>query len=174
MIDELPPVLRATDLAQWAYEQVDMAPHYPTLIKYAAECKVIVEWGVRGGVSTWALLEGLPADGELWSVDILDCTVPPRVSSDPRWHFIVGDDLDPAVQDQLPMYADLVFIDTSHTYEQTVGELAYAVTFQPARIVMHDYVMEPVQRAADEFCAAYGWKVTANELPFGLATLEQV
>lgn len=163
--------LQATDLDRWAYEQVDMAPHYRTLIKYAHDCKVIVEWGVRGGVSTWALLEGLPADGRLYSVDILDCVVPYAVSSDPRWTFIIGDDLDPAVQAQLPDRADMVFIDTDHTYEQTVGELAYAATFDPARIVMHDYVMDPVRQAANEFCAREGWVVAANELPFGLATL---
>lgn len=165
-------VLEAVDLRQWADENVDMAPHIATLTRWARKAKVIVEWGVRGGVSTWALLDGLPEDGTLWSVDIDACTVPPRVSSDPRWIFLVGDDLDPAIQAQLPDHADLVFIDTSHTYEQTVGELAYAVTLTPARIVMHDFVMEPVARAAYEFMARENWKLIDNELPFGLATLE--
>ena len=165
-------VLEATDLRQWADENVDMAPHIATLTRWAREAKVIVEWGVRGGVSTWALLDGLPDDGVLWSVDIDRCTVPPRVSSDPRWHFVVGDDLDPAIGAQLPDHADLVFIDTSHTYEQTVGELAYAARLTPARIVMHDFVMEPVARAAYEFMAREDWRLVDNELPFGLATLE--
>lgn len=163
--------LDATDLQSWADEQVDMAPHYRTLTRYALECISIVEFGVRGGVSTWALLDGLPADGLLYSVDVIDCIVPPRVSADPRWFFFVGDDLDPVIQRKLPKLADLVFIDTSHTYEQTVGELAYAATMRPARIVMHDYVMEPVAQAATEFCAREGWAVVDNELPFGLATL---
>jgi predicted O-methyltransferase YrrM len=131
----------------------------------------VVEWGVRGGVSTWALLTGLPADGQMWSVDIELGDLPVPVSTDPRWTFILGDDLDPAVQAQLPDTADMVFIDTDHTYDQTVGELAYAATFNPARIVMHDYVMDPVRQAADEFCAREGWTVVAMEEPFGLATL---
>jgi cephalosporin hydroxylase len=163
--------LGAVDLQAWADENVDMAPHYRTLIQYALECQTIVEWGVRGGVSTWALLDGLPADGVLWSVDVIPCIVPPRVSEDPRWRFLVGDDLDPAIQAQLPDKCDLVCIDTSHEYEQTVGELAYAVTLEPRRIVMHDYVMEPVLRAANEFIEREGWKLVANEMPFGLATL---
>jgi predicted O-methyltransferase YrrM len=163
--------LEAVDLDAWAYENVDMHPHYRTLTRYAQECTTIVEWGVRGGVSTWALLDGLPADGRLYSVDVIDCIVPPRVSTDPRWIFLVGDDLDPVIQRQIPNTCDLVFIDTSHEYEQTVGELAYAATMKPARIVMHDYVMEPVGRAATEFCAREGWTVVDNELPFGLATL---
>jgi predicted O-methyltransferase YrrM len=167
----MPGSLEATDLQSWADENVDMAPHYRTLTKYARECTVIVEWGVRGGVSTWALLDGLPEDGLLYSVDVIDCIVPPRVSSDPRWHFLVGDDLDPVIQARLPDSCDLVFIDTSHEYEQTVGELAYAADLHPARIVMHDYVMEPVLRAGTEFCAREGWTVVDNEMPFGLATL---
>ncbi len=163
--------LDAPSLEAWAYVQVDMHPHYPTLIRYASECQTVVEWGVRGGVSTWALLEGLPPDGRLYSVDIVLGDLPVPVTSDDRWTFILGDDLDPAVQAQLPDTADMVFIDTDHTYPQTVGELAYAQTFNPARIVMHDYVMDPVRQAADEFCAREGWAVIANELPFGLATL---
>jgi predicted O-methyltransferase YrrM len=166
------PVLEATDLRQWADEQVDMAPHIDTLMRHAREANVIVEWGVRGGVSTWAILDAMPADGHLYSVDIIDCVVPPRVSEDPRWTFLVGDDLDPVIQAQLPPLADLVFIDTSHTYEQTVGELEYAMLLRPKRIVMHDYVMPPVAQAADEFCAREGWTVVHNEMPFGLATLE--
>jgi predicted O-methyltransferase YrrM len=164
--------LDQTSLREWADEQVDMAPHIQTLTKWAAQAATIIEWGVRGGVSTWALLDGLSPDGSLWSVDVVDCVVPPRVSEDPRWVFIVGDDLDPVVIRQLPKTCDLLFIDTSHTYEQTVAELALAVTFKPKRIVMHDFVMEPVARAAYEFMARESWRLVDNELPFGLATLE--
>src|SRR5688500_20262545 len=91
-----------TDLRQFAFDQVDMAPHYQTLIRLARDCHTIIEWGVRGGVSTWAFLDGLPADGVLVSVDIVDCVVPRRVSEDPRWTFLVGDDLDPTIRAQLP------------------------------------------------------------------------
>ena len=165
------PARDATNLSQWAAANVDMAPHIATLTKLARASRTIVEFGVRGGVSTWAFLDGLPATGSLYSVDIVDCDVPPRVSADPRWTFIVGDDLDPAVQAQLPDRADLVFIDTSHEYKQSVAELAYAQTFLPDLIVMHDYVMEPVLRAGTEFCEREGWRVAANEMPYGLATL---
>jgi predicted O-methyltransferase YrrM len=160
-----------TDLGHFAYDQVDMAPHYQTLIRVARECKTIIEWGVRGGVSTWAFLEGLPADGKLVSVDIVDCVVPRRVSEDPRWTFIVGDDLDPEVRAQLPETADVVFIDTSHTYEQTVAELGIVLDYQPAKIVMHDVNQPQVRQAVDEFCAREGWRMAAYEDPYGLATL---
>ena len=165
-------VLDYADLGVFARDQVDMAPHIDTLIRLASEARTIVEWGVRHGVSTWAFLDGLPEDGRLFSVDVYRSTVPPRVSSDPRWTFILGSDTDPAIRPLLPDHADIVFIDTSHTYEQTVAELAAALDCSPSKIVMHDYVMEPVERAASEFCAREGWRLVANELPFGLATLE--
>jgi predicted O-methyltransferase YrrM len=160
-----------TSLDHFAYDQVDMAPHFRTLIRYARECRTIIEWGVRGGVSTWAFLDGLPEDGLLVSVDINDCVVPRRVSQDPRWVFIVGDDLDPAVRAQLPPTADIVFIDTSHTYEQTVAELEIAPDYRPDRIVMHDVNQPQVRQAVDEFCAREGWTMAAYEDPYGLATL---
>ena len=161
--------LAATNLHSFATEWVDCVPHYPTLTRHARDAKVVVEFGVRGGVSTWALLDGLPADGVLVSVDIIDCVVPPRVSADPRWTFLVGDDLDPAIQAQLPDHADLVFIDTSHTYEQTAAELAFSSTLTPDRIILHDYALDAVRRAVDE-C---GWRVAEYEQSqWGLVVLE--
>lgn len=166
-------VLEATDLATFANDWVDCVPHYPTLTRLASEAQTIVEWGVRGGVSTWALLDGLPSDGRLYSVDIDACIVPPRVSGDPRWTFIVGDDLDPLVQAQLPTSADLIFIDTSHTYGQTVAELALALTIGPKRIALHDYELDAVRRAVNEFCSREGWHIAINEQStWGFVVLE--
>jgi len=163
--------LEATSLQEWADEQVDMAPHYRTLIRYAERCTTIIEWGVRGGVSTWAFLDGLPPEGRLVSVDIIPCVVPPRVSEDERWTFIIGDDVAPQVVMQLPETCDLLFIDTSHTYRQTVKELELAPRFEPHMIVMHDVNMDEVRQAVDEFCEREGWKIAGYEEPFGLATL---
>ena len=165
--------LAATDLHAFATEWVDCLPHYPTLTRLAREASVIVEFGVRGGVSTWALLDGLPQDGHLYSVDIDDCVVPPRVSGDPRWTFIVGNDLKPSTQAKLPAHADLVFIDTSHTYDQTVGELAYSLTLTPSQIALHDYALADVHRAVDEFCTQEGWHVALHEQSqWGFVVLE--
>lgn len=161
-------------LQAYAEHWVDMAPHVATLAGLAAEARTVVEFGVRGGVSTWAILDGLPSHGRLWSVDVNPCTVPVRVAHDGRWTFLEGDDLDPQIQAALPPRADLVFIDTSHEYQQTVAELAYAVTLDPRRIVLHDYVMQSVEQAASEFCQRESWRLVDNELPFGLATLEPI
>jgi hypothetical protein len=37
----------------------DINEHLPTLYKYATECETILETGVRGCVSSWALVYGL-------------------------------------------------------------------------------------------------------------------
>lgn len=155
-----------------------MVPHLESLTAAAAEASTIVELGVRGGVSTWALLDGLPEDGWMWSVDIEECSVPFRVSNDPRWAVWVGDDLDPAVLAFLPEQADLVFIDTSHEYAHTVAELALAKSLDPARILCHDADWPGVAQAMAEFCAAYDWQMASfaeahdAKGPFSLATLE--
>lgn len=168
----------ATDLVAWATDQRDMLPHLATLTYYAGEADAIVEFGTRGGVSTWALLDGLPKDGRMWSVDIADCVVPPRVSSDPRWTFIVGDDMTDEVHVQLPKEADLVFIDTSHEYLHTKGELEFARLLGPARIICHDVDWPGVAQAMAEFCIDNHWNVIAfNEAGddrgmFSLAVLE--
>ncbi len=147
----------------------DMTAHTSTLTDYATECQTIVELGVRSGVSTWALLDGLPEDGDLISVDIVQPDVPARVSADHRWRILVGDSVSPEVRDRLPETADLVFIDTSHEYAQTVKELALAASLKPKRIVLHDGDMWTVAKAIREF---EGWYVETYTDPHGLVTLK--
>ena len=58
----------------------DIYQHLPTLLKYGKECNHITEFGVRGIVSTWALLMAQPeklisydiASPENWGADIND------------------------------------------------------------------------------------------------------
>lgn len=168
----------ATDLYEWAVVNRDMVPHLTTLRAYAKTADTIIEFGTRGGVSTWALLDGLRLKGRMWSVDITDCQVPLRVADDPRWTFIVGDDMDPAVQAQLPAHADIVFIDTSHEYEHTRAELEFALTRTPKAILCHDAEWEGVSRAMVGFCSDHPWHIASfmpasdAKGPFGLAVLE--
>ncbi len=124
-------------LEEYAAAWIDMQPHVATLRALATKATRIVEFGLRGGVSTWALLDGLGAGGELIGVDINpDAPLPPAVLGDPRFRFVVGDSL--AVE--LPGEADLVMIDSSHEFTQTVRELHRAASLTPAAIVLHDYL----------------------------------
>lgn len=140
-------------LREYAAAWIDMAPHVGELQVYARGKRTIVEFGLRGGVSTWAMLSAMSDDGVLHGVDI-DGTapLPPAVRDDPRFRFVVGDSL--AVP--LPEQADLVMIDSSHEFAQTVCELRRAASLGPEVILLHDYLYPEtpgVRRAVDGYVA---------------------
>lgn len=160
---------------EYAASWIDMVPHTGHLTDLASQVKSIVEFGLRGGVSTWALLDGLPEDGALLGVDVLpvdEILLPPRVTNDPRFTFVMGDDL----QVKLPKTADLVMIDSSHQYDHTVAELLRAEKMKPRFIVCHDY-LDPgagpmVKPAVDGFVAFRSYRLQVlHESPCGLAVL---
>lgn len=151
-----------------------MEPHTATLTALAADAQTIVEFGVRGGVSTWALLDGLPADGTMTSVDIdqeVLSKIPDRVRDDPRWRLLIADDR--ATDVQLPDHADLVFIDTSHEYHHTVLELVIAHRLGAQVIALHDYALRDVADAVHGFVRLTGWRLTVEESQWGLAVIER-
>lgn len=150
-------------------ENSDIALHLPYLYEVAAGCNVI-ELGVRSGNSTAAFLAAQEAaGGHLWSVDVEAPQVPPSWHDSALWDFLLASDLE--VADELPDDVDVVFIDTTHAYEQTVAELRlYAPKLKPGGLfLLHDTELEhpdaepsgmpfPVRRAVDEFAADAGWK----------------
>ena len=133
--DDIPPDIT---LREYADAWLDMAPHIEQLADYARGCETIVEFGVRGAVSTWAMLEAMSPKGNLYGVDIdPDPPLPPAVNRDARFHLIVGD----AATVKLPVKkADLVMIDASHEFAPTVAELVRAASLQPDFILCHDYL----------------------------------
>lgn len=140
-------------LEEYAAAWIDMAPHIGELAVYARGKRTIVEFGLRGAVSTWAMLDAMPDDGQLIGVDIdADTPLPPRVTADPRFELRVGDSL----KVKLPKHADMVMIDSSHEFTQTVCELRRAALLTPDLIVMHDYLYEQtpgVRLAIDGYVA---------------------
>jgi hypothetical protein len=168
-------------LEQYAAAWIDMAPHVGHLAALASRARVVVEFGIRGGVSTWSMLSGLPADGELYAVDIEDVRwrLPAAVRGDPRFHFVLGDSLTVVLPDR----ADLVLIDSSHEFAQTVAELLRASKLKPPVIALHDYLYAPcngtVQRAVDGFVGPHYLEQPAYRLArvepstWGLAILER-
>lgn len=146
------------------------------------DARTVIELGTRGGVSTIAWLYGLEqTDGHLWSVDI--DPAPELVHE--RWTFLQGNDLDPNIVKQLPR-ADIVFIDTSHMYQQTLAELnVYTCRVRPGgKIVLHDTELArpegwtraqpvyPVKTAVKEFCNDEGFTVRFLPNCFGLAIVD--
>lgn len=170
------------DLRSYAEAWVDMAPHVDALIEYGRTSERILELGVRGGVSTWAFLDGLRPTGRLLSVDIdpsVERQVPARVRDDQRWKLWIADSttlnhLD--VRMRLGGPADTVLIDTSHTYDDTLAELYLARSVGAAVILCHD-VNDPaypgVKQAITVFTSVTAsYKLVAiHDSPWGLAAL---
>ena len=163
----------------------DISDHLPRLFELASVPHVkVIELGVRSGDSTSAFLAAAQAhDGEVWSVDISEPRVPEFWRELPFWYLTVGDDLE--VSDRLPDQVDVVFIDTSHTFEQTKAELElYVGKVKPGGvIVLHDTELErpdaspasdppfPVAQAVREFSEGLGLNVEWLTGCYGLAII---
>lgn len=119
----------------------DINQHLPALRRAAEACDSVVEFGVRGIVSTWAFLASRPANG-LVSIDIADppedlllearrCAIEAGVPFD----FVRCDTL------VLPrVECDMLFIDTLHTHKQLTAELVRHADGVRRYIAMHDTV----------------------------------
>lgn len=161
----------ADEFARRCGENSDIHQHLPRLHAEASGAKQVIELGVRSANSTAAFLAAVHRDGgHVWSVDI----APPHVPLDwwelGCWTFIHGDDLSPDVRSQLPAQADVVFVDTSHTYAQTIAELeVYSQMVRPGGVMLlHDTELErpeaatdldppfPVRTAIEDFCSDNG------------------
>ena len=163
----------------------DIVEHLPTFVQTVLDldAQIVIELGTRGGVSTLAWLYGLAqTGGSLWSVDI-DPT-PAKIEVD-AWTFVLGDDLDPDVYGRLPDLADIVFIDTSHGYDQTLAELhLYRWKVRPGGFIMlHDTELErpqgeparpawPVKTAIEEYCHEEDLTWSNRPNCYGLGTIE--
>lgn len=167
--------------------QSDIYAHLPTLYHYASggDCQII-ELGVRGGDSTVAFLAAIQAHGgHMWSCDV---AAPPFANPwqevmGGQWEFVLGDDL--WAHDRAPDGVDIVFIDTSHTYNQTVAELElYHTKVHPGGVILlHDTELKspadspvsdppfPVRVAVEEFAEDHGWKLELIPGCYGLGIL---
>jgi predicted O-methyltransferase YrrM len=149
-------------------ESSDIYHHLSALFGHVAECRsedpVVLELGTRTGNSTAAFLYALQVRqcGILHSVDIEAPDVPEDWYRNPQWNFHLGSDTDPRILGAvLPVHPgiDVLFVDTSHTYEHTLAELVLCMPLvKPGGIALfHDteVVSEVchVARALDEYCA---------------------
>lgn len=157
---------------------LDINEHLPTLRKYARLSAGIVELGVRGIVSTWALLAGRPS--WMLSVDIVDPsehggsvsqTEEIAKAEGSRWWFHLGSSL----QIELPRH-DLLFIDTIHSYEQLSQELKLHSPHTTKYVIMHDTVLPEMQKAINEFLMGNSdWKIKeVFENNNGLTVLQRI
>lgn len=135
----------------------DIHEHLCTLYMLTVEfnLKMVLELGIRTGESTVAFLQAAKEiGGNVTSIDRDSCNDAKKLISDLNltdfWSFAQSDDL--KIDWQKPI--DHLFIDTSHTYEQTLKELEKFTPFvKPGGIVtLHDIISCPeVLSAINEY-----------------------
>lgn len=120
----------------------DINEHLPTLCRYASMCEDVVEFGVRGIVSTWAILAGRPkrlrsydiADPSAWGGNIDDVIKVTEGIID--FSFTRKDVLNMSGMDIIS--TDMLFIDTWHTGAQLTKELSIYANCVRKYIILHD------------------------------------
>ncbi len=105
----------------------DISDHLPILKEYADRCDTVVEFGVRGAVSTMAFLASKCK--RLISYDILDVEVP-KVD---KFTFICASSLDV----EIPQ-TDMLMVDSLHTGEHLEKELALHANKVNKYLIFHD------------------------------------
>lgn len=130
----------------------DINEHVPTLRALASQCRVVREFGVRGGVSTTGVLLGaceyaLSHPEEAVEVLGYDLSAPARIYKEAsrgiqgvenlRVAFHVGN-----VLHTPPVPCDMLFIDTFHVYGQLRRELEQNAPSVSKFIAMHDTTVD--------------------------------
>jgi cephalosporin hydroxylase len=160
----------------------DIVEHleYLYLTVVDSKAQVVVELGVRSGNSTAALLAAVErTGGHLYSVDIGIPVWPLEFYRSKQSTIIIGDDL--AVADQIPAVIDVLFVDTSHEYQQTLSELRLYGP-RSTTILLHDTELEhpdgappdpsyPVKAAIEAWCAETGRSWVNRENCWGLGVI---
>lgn len=116
-------------------DQGDIHEHLPILRAFASQVEVVVELGVRCGVSTVGLLMGEPK--MVYSYDVMKHPFlePEQIKPAPNWKFIIGDSREVVVP-----FCGLLFIDTLHNKAQLEKELALHAQKASKFIILHDTV----------------------------------
>ena len=168
----------------------DLAAHVAYLA-HAARGRVVIELGVRAGVSTAAFLSTAAV---VWSCDLEAPQVPNEWRGRPDWHFTLGDSIAPSTLERMPHTCDVLFIDTSHEYDQTLRELdTYWPRIRPGGLaLLHDTMWDtcdppqggrwcqeldqpggPVTRAIEAFTTAHGLTWVNRPGSFGLGIIRK-
>jgi cephalosporin hydroxylase len=103
--------------------------------------KKVVELGTDIGRSALFMMTQLPVNSKLYTVEVglhdaIDLT---PFKNDPRLVIVKGNDLDSAVLAKVGKDIDLLFMDTSHEYAQSVLEIQeYLPRMSPRGIIVMD------------------------------------
>lgn len=146
------------EIKKHIHKRTDISDHLETLFleSLALKPKLIVELGVRGGESTFALERAAKlSNSKLVSVDLDDCS---KTSSYKDRFFVKGDDIKFAkefkswcTEKKIKLEIDVLFIDTSHFFKHTLEEINSWFPFlsKKAKVFFHDTRLRTVYRRKD-------------------------
>jgi len=132
------------------HNSIDIYEHLPTLYNYAKECDSVFETGVRGCVSSWALLFGLVNNlnnnkKKLFLNDINECDINDLLNSANELDNIsINYEWKNNLLLELNENYDITFIDTWHVYGQLKRELDKFSKITNKYIIMHDTTVDEI------------------------------
>lgn len=124
----------------------DINEHIPTIYEYAKKCERVLELGVRGVISSWAIMKGLAENGKETKQFIMNDIEPCQIDDIVKVSKDVGvtityewkNDLDLDINE----HVDMTFIDTWHVYGQLKRELEKFSQITDKYIIMHDTTVD--------------------------------
>jgi hypothetical protein len=147
----------------------DINEHLPVLKKYAEECQSIIELGVRGVISTYALIYGLLNNGKktkkILLNDIAPCDINELLSITNDLPIEVNFQWVNDLQLEIKKNVDLTFIDTWHVYGQLKRELSKFSKFTNKYIILHDTTVDEWQGET----IRNGWNAKQQSKETGMA-----
>lgn len=124
----------------------DINEHLPTLYKYALEVDSILELGVRGAVSSYALMYGLASNNFDRKIIFYNDIKPCEIGELEYFGRELGIDVKKQWINDLNLKLDrkyeLIFIDTWHVYGQLKRELNKFSTLATKYIILHDTMID--------------------------------
>lgn len=152
----------------------DMQAHLPLL--WGQAHGNVIEFGVRQGISTTALLAGVERNGgHVYSLDIEDCSA--VWAGHPQWTFIQAASTE---VEKFPTVAamrfDLVLIDSDHSYTITYQELETWVPRVKAggTVLLHDThrFAGDVLLALNNYCYEHNLQYLVQPGSMGLGVIQ--
>lgn len=152
----------------------DINEHLPTLFKYAQECDSVFETGIRGCVSSWALVYGLlnskNTENKKYMLlnDITQCHINNFLDATSREPVSINYIWKNNLELELNTTYDLTFIDTWHIYGQLKRELEKFSVITNKYIIMHDTTVDEWRGETIRM----GWNAVKQSLESGFPVEE--
>lgn len=155
----------------------DINEHLPVLYRYASDCESVIECGVRGCVSSWALVLGLLHNEKKRKHILLndrdECDISELLQKTANLPIDVQYQWINDLHMNITSNYDMVFIDTWHVYGQLKRELAKFAPITNKYIIMHDTTVDEIDGEAirdnhDFYLASQLSQIPVEEILCGL------